>query len=404
MAKQIQSVGNSNTIPSKLFDAVAGQQQAKYYKEGLDYISNDTNIIPRDEVGNIVLNEDTQNNPSLVIAAVTEQISTKSVLRVIDSRFQYFKFPVQLAQGDNININTSFNIDIDTITTELKLPVTVDDANQPIDLIKINTSYDSTWFYGEENNIVSVGFKQLPFVGNLQSMPNSYVLTKDIIDILIRKNQTLKFTIQTQYLTRDGVRTGVNLRLNRVNPKSFRQFNPVIIYSEANTSGDPGTSTNPNGVNSSAYPLLFMEYFVDATDLADGDTYFLEAVAGNPTWILAANSYWLIEPIAIPANAALWGASPNNVQGNGGIYDLYPDTILYNNDFTTIAKRTLGTNYDLVLENGSVIVNNDPVVIEDLSPFGVPGEFDGETKILSPGGVTQIPYTWNESQNRWIQS
>lgn len=329
MAKQIQSVGNSNTIPSKLFDAVAGQQQAKYYKEGLDYISNNTNIIPRDEVGNIILNEDTQNNPSLVIATVTEQISTKSVLRVIDSRFQYFKFPVQLAQGDNININTSFNIDIDTITTELKLPVTVDNANQPIDLIKINTSYESTWLYGEDNNIVSVGFKQLPFVGNLQSVPNSYVLTKDIIDILIRKNQTLKFTIQTQYLTRDGVRTGVNLRLNRVNPKAFRQFNPVIIYSEANTSGDPGDGTNPNGFASSAYPVLFMEYFVDATDLADGDTYFLEAVGGNPAWILAANSYWLIEPIAIPANTSLWGASPNNVQGNGGIYDLYTDTVLF---------------------------------------------------------------------------
>jgi hypothetical protein len=404
MAKQIQSVGNSNTIPSKLFDAVAGQQQAKYYKEGLDYISNDTNIVPRDEVGNIVLNEDAQNNPTLVIAAVTEQISTKSVLRVIDSRFQYFKFPVQLAQGDNININTNFNIDIDTITTELKLPIEVDDANQPIDLIKINTSYESTWLYGEDNGIVSIGFKQLPFVGNLQSVPNSYVLSKDIIDILIRRNQTLKFTIQTQYLTRDGNRTGVNLRLNRSNAKTFRQFNPVIIYSEANTSGDAGDGTNPNGFASSGFPVLFMEYFVDATDLADGDTYFLEAVGGNPAWILAANSYWLIEPIAIPTNASLWGASPNNVQGNGGIYDLYADNVLYNNEYTSIAKRTLGSNYELVLENGAVITNNDPVVIQDLSPFGFPGEIDGETRILSPGGVIQIPYTWNESQNRWIQS
>jgi hypothetical protein len=142
MAKQIQSVGNSNTIPSKLFDAVAGQQQAKYYKDGLDYISNDTNIIPRDEVGNIVLNEDSTINPKLVISAVTEQIATKSVLRVLDTRFQYFKFPVQIAQGDTFNINTGFNIDIDTITTELKLPIQVDGANQPIDLIKINIEGD----------------------------------------------------------------------------------------------------------------------------------------------------------------------------------------------------------------------------------------------------------------------
>jgi hypothetical protein len=141
MANEIQSVGNSNTIPSKLFDAIAAQQQAKYYKDGLDYISNDINIIPRDEIGNIVLNEDSTTNPELVISAVTEQISTKSVLRVLDTRFQYFKFPVQIARGDTFNINTGFNIDIDTITTELKLPIQIDSANQPIDLIKININF-----------------------------------------------------------------------------------------------------------------------------------------------------------------------------------------------------------------------------------------------------------------------
>jgi hypothetical protein len=404
MTNEIQSVGNSNTIPSKLFDAIAGQQQAKYYKDGLDYISNDINIIPRDEIGNIVLNEESQTNPELVISAVTEQISTKSVLRVLDTRFQYFKFPVQIAQGDTFNINTGFNIDIDTITTELKLPIQVDSANQPVDLIKINTSYNSDWFYGEEAAQLSAGFKQLPFVGNSQAVPNSYVLTKDIIDILIRKNQTLKFTIQTQYLTRDGNRTGVSLRLNRVNAKTFRAFEPVIIYSEANATGDPGASTNPNGFASTEYPVLFMEYFVDASDLADGDTYFLEAQGGNPAWILAANSYWLIEPNAIPSNPSLFGASLNNVNGNAGIYTLYTDTVLYNNAYQLIAKRNLGSNYELVLENGTTISNNDPIAIEDLSPFGFPGEYDGETRILAPGGIAQITYTWNENQNRWIQS
>ena len=404
MAKQIQPVSNSNVLPSKLFDAVAGEQQAKYYKEGLDYISNDINIIPRDEIGNIVLNEDSTTNPKLVISAVTEQIATKSVLRVLDTRFQYFKFPVQIAQGDTFNINTGFNIDIDTITTELKLPIQVDSANQPIDLIKINTTYDSDWLYGEDAAQISSGFKQLPFVGNLQSVPNSYVLTKDIIDILIRRKQTLKFTIQTQYLTRDADRTGISLRLNRVNAKTFRPFEPVIINSEANAGGDPGSVKNPNGFASNDFPVLFMEYFVDATDLADGDTYFLEAVGGNPAWVIATNSYWLIEPNAIPSNPSLFGASINNINGNAGIYTLYPDTMLYNNSFQLIAKRNLGSNYDLVLEDGTTISENDPKVIEDLSPFGFAGETDGETRILAPGGLAQITYTWDETKNRWIQS
>jgi hypothetical protein len=78
--------------------------------------------------------------------------------------------------------------------------------------------------------------------------------------------------------------------------------------------------------------------------------------------------------------------------------------MLYNNSFQLIAKRNLGSNYDLVLEDGTTISENDPKVIEDLSPFGFAGETDGETRILAPGGLAQITYTWDETKNRWIQS
>ena len=39
MAKQNLSSGNTNTNNSKLLDAVALEQQTKYYKNGLDYIT-----------------------------------------------------------------------------------------------------------------------------------------------------------------------------------------------------------------------------------------------------------------------------------------------------------------------------------------------------------------------------
>ena len=73
-----------NSQNSRLNDPVAGDQQAKYIKRGLTYISNNTAIIPRDSGGNIVLNESATDNPMLYIDPVAEQITMNSALKVLD--------------------------------------------------------------------------------------------------------------------------------------------------------------------------------------------------------------------------------------------------------------------------------------------------------------------------------
>lgn len=64
-----------------------------YQTNGLNVISNNNNVIPRDASGNVMLHEESINNPLLIIESVTKKITLKSILKIIDTQFKYFKFP-----------------------------------------------------------------------------------------------------------------------------------------------------------------------------------------------------------------------------------------------------------------------------------------------------------------------
>jgi hypothetical protein len=91
-----------NTIAIPRVDPVTADQQARYRADGLSYISNNESIIPRDGAGNIILDESSSTNPLLIIDPVTELITTKSALRILDTSFQYYKFPVTIRPSDDI--------------------------------------------------------------------------------------------------------------------------------------------------------------------------------------------------------------------------------------------------------------------------------------------------------------
>ena len=61
-------------------DPIAQRAQARYRQEGLTYLSNNVNVIPRDEAGNIIMNEGADNNPLLIIEPTAEKITTNSLL------------------------------------------------------------------------------------------------------------------------------------------------------------------------------------------------------------------------------------------------------------------------------------------------------------------------------------
>lgn len=75
-------------------DSLTNEINAKYQKNGLTYISNIPTVNVRDTAGNIQLNEG-QNNSLLIIEPVSTNITTKSILKVLNTQFNYFKFPAR---------------------------------------------------------------------------------------------------------------------------------------------------------------------------------------------------------------------------------------------------------------------------------------------------------------------
>lgn len=295
-------------INPKIQDALQLQQIAKY-QGNLTVTSNNTNIVPRDEAGNVELQEESKTNPLLIIEPVATRITLNSVLKVLDTQFQYFKFPATVRVIDDTEVDIDLTIpELDTINpsinTELKLPVSVDDKNQLETFDRINTSYDSTWFYN--TGFVSKGFKELPFTGENQTRPNAYTLTKDVIDTLRQQNKTLKFTIQTQYVGNNtSLTTNFTLRLMRDNIKSYRPW--LFPMPQIQTRG---TATN-------GYPILGMEFILNADDLVEDDYFVINVVSGNPAFSLNDKAYWKIESVDIPTTPPLFG-----IDDKSGVYDI----------------------------------------------------------------------------------
>jgi hypothetical protein len=100
--------GSVGTLPTIYSSA----QQEKYFQLGLTYRSNETNIVPRNSAGNIQLQEQSDTNPLLIIEPVAQKITTISALKIIDTQFNYYKFPVRTKV---VNVNTDIDLTSDLV-------------------------------------------------------------------------------------------------------------------------------------------------------------------------------------------------------------------------------------------------------------------------------------------------
>lgn len=165
-----------NTITNtRRLDPISLEQQARYRRDGLTYVSNDPNIIPRDSAGNILMVEGATNNPLLIIDPVTEHITVKSALRVLDTRFQYFKFPVQ------VKAVSSGSINVDSTLPETDF---IYARYRPSEDRKILA--DST-YSGILIDVVEEGLPQI--------VTNTYYITKEIKN----SGKDLRFRIKIQH-------------------------------------------------------------------------------------------------------------------------------------------------------------------------------------------------------------
>ena len=164
---------------TRQFDAVNLRRNAKYLKNGLTVTSDNVSIHPRDAAGNIILQENAETNPLLIIEPTISNISNSSMLKILNTRFEYFKFPVTTTPiGINVNLQTN----VDSITNVL--PDIIYSRFAPIE----NQTITNADFPGglEFSEVVD---------GQLQSVTNGYYITKEIKN----SGTDLRFRIKINY-------------------------------------------------------------------------------------------------------------------------------------------------------------------------------------------------------------
>jgi len=158
----------ADTYNTNDIDPITGAQQAQYQVNGINYISDNDDIIPRDAAGNIILTESGSDNPLLIINPVAEQITTTSIIRALDTAFQYYKFPVSIiatTSSVNLDLDLNLNTDTDPIYARYK-----PSANYEIDPDAIDPGKAT----------ISGTLMDIVVDGAIQSNTNMYTITKEI--------------------------------------------------------------------------------------------------------------------------------------------------------------------------------------------------------------------------------
>ena len=113
MAKQAQQV-NSNSMISISTDAILTYDRYLFYvSNGLTALSNDTDLVPRDSAGNVIIDAADPENQVLIIEPVVRRVTQRSFLNTINTAFSYFSFPViTTTPTDVIDLNFEYKIHI----------------------------------------------------------------------------------------------------------------------------------------------------------------------------------------------------------------------------------------------------------------------------------------------------
>ena len=239
MAKQLNSFG---------LDPINVDKQLKYYKNGLTYISNNTSVIPRDEAGNITLQENSTTNPLLIIEPTANKITTKSMLRIIDTQFKYFKFPARTnvieEEPVDIDLDLDLNIDTDPIFARYK----------PSENRKINAG-------GTYSGILMDDVVE----GNIQQKPNGYYITKEI------KNSgvDLRFRIVIEHRYDSGNENELS--------RAFFSLMKTSVETGLNRELKTYEAPNDGAIYQYQVQKLFIDEIIPNEQLEIGDTYSIGA-------------------------------------------------------------------------------------------------------------------------------
>lgn len=252
------------------------ERSAKYIQKGLTVVSADTSIHPRDDAGNIILHENSTTNPLLIIEPNTVSVSTNSIIRVLNTTFDYFKFPVTVIADSGINLNIDLSGGVNL------LPDLIYARYKP----SANFSPGGTPDFTPTGILMDVVEDGLP-----QSETNKYKITKDIknsgADLRVRAQ--IEHTTPTGgniyfYVARSGPSTGLDL-----------------TWQGPYQTGD-------GSINSNQTQTAFVDFIVPNSDIQIGDLYQIAAQPGQSDHVINADQTYFVVTDA-SKNVDTWNQS-----------------------------------------------------------------------------------------------
>jgi hypothetical protein len=247
-------------------DPITGAQQAQYQVNGINYISDNDDIIPRDDAGNIILTESGSNNPLLIINPVTEQITTKSVLRAIKTSFQYYKFPATTRVVNQDVFTGSLDIVIPDLTT------TID---------PIYARYKPSRNYEIDPSQITGTLMDQVVDGAIQSETNKYTITKEIKN----SGANLRFRVKMHHVF-----------LNPFIPEGEAIFS--VIKAGPNTPLDTSYElfSSPSGtIAFGEFQDTELDLVIDNNSFEIGDKFSIGmGVIEQGHQVVAEQTYWVI--------------------------------------------------------------------------------------------------------------
>jgi len=136
-----------------------------YIENGLVYQSNNPDFVERDDNGNIIVNQGATDNQNLVLEATSLRYVNSSVIRNIDTRFKYFRFPAE-------------NVAVPEISFE---GFGIDDL---VDLVYAKYRPSEDWTL-RETTLYSGVLMDTVLAGQPQLNTNAYTITPEIKELAV---------------------------------------------------------------------------------------------------------------------------------------------------------------------------------------------------------------------------
>ena len=276
VAPIVPTIKQSNAI----LDSNKTAFSSVYQSKGITYRSNDPAVIQRDDAGNIILKEEEQNQ-LLRIEPISTNITTNSMLKVLDTQFTYYKFPTSFPIETTLDLDLDTDIELDVATTD-----NVFARYRPNESIRIPIG-------AYQGDIPGVGFN---FVeeGAPQKIAGHYFITPEIKDSGIDLRFRIKIEHRLDGWNNEGYGTAYfsvikNSPITGLN----REFKGVFANVSVRFPNDWGS------IHLYEVQTLNLNLVIRNEEFLAGDYFTLGAVAGQNTdqkyhTINQIQSYWVI--------------------------------------------------------------------------------------------------------------